>query len=99
LRAGQCIALNPFKVINGRYIKAVTSVQLSASTGVAGNFGITAVREIANCSNDIASKRENFDWAKLGLPTIPSGACVFPMVYPVTTSSGIVKAIGKIIYG
>jgi len=99
LRAGQCIALNPFKVINGRYIKGVTSVILSAATGTAGNFGITAVREIANCSNDIASKRENFDWAKLGLPTIPSGACVFPMVYPVTTSSGIVKAIGKIIYG
>jgi len=99
LRAGQCIALNPFKVINGRYIKAVTSVQLSAATGTVGNFGITAVRELASCSNDVASKRENFDWAKLGLPTIPSGACVFPMVYPVSTSSGIVKSIGKIVYG
>jgi hypothetical protein len=99
LRAGQCIALNPFKAINGRFIKGVTSVILSAATGTVGNFGITAVREIASCSNDIASKRENFDWAKLGLPTIPSGACVFPMVYPITTSSGIVKAIGKIIYG
>ena len=99
LRAGQCIHLNPFKLNNGLYIKGITGVTLSAATGTVGNFGFTAVRELANCSSDIASKRENFDWAKLGLPEIPAGAFLFPMIYPVSTSSGIVKAIGKIIYG
>ena len=99
LRAGQCIHLNPFKLINGLYIKGITGVTLSAATGTVGNFGFTAVRELANCSNDVAQKRENFDWAKLGLPEIPAGACVFPMIYPVSTSSGVVKSNGKIIYG
>lgn len=99
LRAGQCIHLNPFKLINGLYIKGITNVTLSAATGTVGNFGFTAVREIANCSNDVAQKRENFDWAKLGLPEIPDGACLFPMIYPSSTASGTVKAIGKIIYG
>ena len=47
----------------------------------------------------MAQKRENFDWAKLGLPEIPAGACVFPMIYPVRTSSGVVKSNVKIIYG
>lgn len=99
LRAGQCIPLNPFKLNNGLYIKGITSVTLSAATGTVGNFGFTAVRELANCSSDIASKRENFDWAKLGLPEIPAGAFLFPMIYPVSTSSGVVKSNGKIIYG
>ena len=99
LRAGQCIHLNPFKINNGLYIKGITGVTLSAATGTVGNFGFTAVLELANCSNDVAQKRENFDWAKLGLPEIPAGACVFPMIYPVSTSSGVVKSNGKIIYG
>lgn len=99
LRACQCIHLNPFKLNNGLYIKGITSVTLSAATGTVGNFGFTAVRELANCSSDIASKRENFDWAKLGLPEIPAGAFLFPMIYPVSTSSGVVKSNGKIIYG
>ena len=99
LRAGMCIHLNPFNLNNGLYIKGITSVTLSAATGTVGAFGFTAVRELANCSSDIASKRENFDWAKLGLPEIPAEACLFPMIYPVSTSSGVVKSIGKIIYG
>lgn len=99
LRAGMCIHLNPFKLINGLYIKGITSVNLSSAIGATGIFGFTAVRELANCSSDIASKRENFDWAKLGLPEIPAEACLFPMIYPVSTSSGVVKSNGKIIYG
>ena len=99
LRAGMCIHLNPFNLINGLYIKGITGVTLSAATGTVGAFGFTAVREIASCNNDVAQKRENSDWAKLGLPEIPAGACLFPMTYPVSTSSGTVKAIGKIIYG
>ena len=99
LRAGQCIHLNPFKLINGLYIKGITGVTLSAATGTVGNFGFTAVRELASCNNDVSQKRENFDWAKLGLPEIPAGACLFPMIYPVSTNSGTVRSIGKIIYG
>ena len=99
LRAGQCIHLNPFKLNNGLYIKGITDVTLSAATGTVGNFGFTAVRELASCNNDVSQKRENFDWAKLGLPEIPAGACLFPMIYPVSTNSGTVRSIGKIIYG
>jgi hypothetical protein len=99
LRGGQCVPLNALKPNNGKFIKGISSVQLSAGTGSIGNFGFTAVKELASCSNDISYKRENFDWAKLGLPAIPTNCCLFPMVFPVATSSGIIKSIGKIIYG
>ena len=99
IRAGMGIALNPLVPTNNRFIKGINSVILSASTGTAGSFGFTAMRELANCSCDVANKRENFDWARLGFPVIPNDACLVPMIFSSTTASGTVRAIGKIIYG
>ena len=99
LRLGNAIALNPLKPVNNKYIKGINSIILSASTGTAGSFGFTAVRELASCSSDVSYKRENFDWARLGFPVIPNNACLVPMVVALSSNSGVVKSMGKIIYG
>jgi len=99
LRLGNAIALNPLKPVNDKYIKGINSVVLSASTGTAGSFGFTAVRELANVSNDVSYKRENFDWARLGFPVIPNDACLVPMIICLSASTGVIKSTGKIIYG
>lgn len=59
-------------------VRAVHSVTLGASSGVAGSFGVTLVRRIAECWNNISglngAGRE--DWSDLGLPVIDADACL-----------------------
>lgn len=83
----------------GKYIRAVTSVQLSATTGTAGSFGVTATRPRMTAPLPLANKMEVFDWAALGLPEIFNSACLFPLVLTSTTSSGTVRGGGKIAHG
>lgn len=85
--------------VSGRFIRAVTGVTLSATTGTAGNFGITATRPRTSVSMPLANKTETFDWAMLGLPNIPNDSCLFPLMLCSTTSTGIVRGGGKIIHG
>src|SRR5574343_190927 len=77
--------------VAGRFIKAVTGVTLSATTGTAGNFGITATRPRTSLSMLLANKTETFDWAQLGLPAIPNDACLFPLMLCSTSSTGTVR--------
>ena len=83
----------------GKYIRAVNSVTLSVSTGTAGNFGVTATRYRAALYQPIANARFTADWAGLGLPTIPNSACLAIIQIAGTTSTGTVRATGKIIHG
>ena len=83
----------------GKNIKRVNTVQLSASTGTAGNFGFTFTRPRAYVPTNIANKSEIYDWAQLGLPGVPNGSCLFFTVIPSTTSSGTLRGGGKIIHG
>ncbi|MBP7548659.1 MAG: hypothetical protein KA761_00115 [Gemmatimonadaceae bacterium] len=83
----------------GKYIRDVDSVTLSATTGTAGNFGITATRYQAAMYKPIANARFTQNWADLGLPEIPNESCLFPIQIAGTTSTGIVRATGKIIHG
>ena len=83
----------------GKYIKAVTSVTLSATTGTAGSFGITATRPRITMPLPLANKMEVFDWAQLGLPEIFNSSCLFPIVLTSTTSSGTIRGGGKIAHG
>lgn len=85
--------------VAGRYIKAVNSVTLSATTGTAGNFGITATRQRTLTSAFVANKGENYDWAQLGLPEIPNNSCLMLVMNCATTTIGAVRAQGKIIHG
>lgn len=96
-RAGRLYPL--ISAVAGRFIKAVNSVTLSATTGTAGNFGITATRSRTSVSAPLLNKTETFDWAQLGLPNIPNDSCLMMLMLCATTSTGAVRGQGKIIHG
>jgi len=83
----------------GKFIRDVDSVQLSATTGTAGSFGVTATRYRAGLFIPIANARYTADWAGLGLPKISNSACLFSVLITSTTSSGTLRATGKIAHG
>jgi hypothetical protein len=85
--------------VNGRWIRAVTSVTLSASTGTAGSFGVTATRQRAAFSSETANRLYPFDWAALGFPEIPNDACIQGVSLSTATATGTLKGQGKIIHG
>ena len=83
----------------GKFIRGITSVQLSATSGTAGSFGVTATRPRMTIGCPIANHKFVADWAALGLPEIFNGSCLFPIVLTSTTSSGTVRGGGKIAHG
>ena len=97
IAASQCRQL--VSAVNGKFIRGVNTVTLSASTGTAGSFGVTATRPRAAMSVPIANKVEVFDWAQLGFPEIPNNSCLAGMLLSTGTSSGAIKGQGKIIHG
>jgi hypothetical protein len=84
---------------SGKYIRDVNTVQLSATTGSAGNFGVTATRYRAAIYLPVANARFTGNWADLGIPGIANSACLFPIQLASTTTTGIVRATGKIAHG
>ncbi len=96
-RAGRLYPL--VSAVAGRYIRAVNSVTLSATTGTAGNFGITATRPRAFTSYPLLNKAEIYDWASLGLPNIPNDSCLELIMLCGTTTTGTVRGGGKIAHG
>jgi len=96
-RAGRLYPL--VSAVSGRYIRAVTSVTLSATTGTAGNFGVTCSRARTGIDTLVANKAEAYDWAALGVPQIPNAACLQLITVPSTTSTGIFRGQGKIAHG
>ena len=99
--ASLMIALNGYMpaAAAGKFIRAVTSVTLSATTGTAGSFGVTATRPRMTIGCPIANFKFVADWAALGLPEIYNSSCLFPIVITNTTSSGTVRGGGKIAHG
>lgn len=84
---------------SGLFIRDVNTVTLSATTGTAGSFGVTATRPRAIMPVDLANKQQVFDWAMLGLPEIYNNSCLFPITIAATTSTGAVRGGGKIAHG
>ena len=84
---------------SGKYIREVNTVTLSATTGTAGNFGVTATRYRAANYNPVANARFTAKWDDLGIPEIPNESCLFCIVQPGTTNTGIIRATGKIAHG
>lgn len=84
---------------SGKFIRDVNTVTLSATTGTAGSFGVTATRYRAALYQPVANARFTADWAGLGLPVIPNSACLMLIQLASTTSTGIVRATGKIVHG
>lgn len=75
--------------VNGKYIRSVESVTLSVSTGAAGNFGVTALRQHAFFENLGTSIMQVRDWSYLALPVIQDNACLTLGQVTVTTSTGV----------
>ena len=83
----------------GKFIRAVNTVTLSATTGAAGNFGVTATRLRGTLFMPIANAKFSADWASLPINTIPNSACPFIVVMPGTTNTGTLRGGGKIAHG
>jgi hypothetical protein len=98
LRAGRMIALTPFIPTGsqGKFIRAITSVTLSVSTGTAGNFGFTCTRQRTVIEQPVANKTEVRTWQQLGLPEVPNDSCIFMVVSCGTTSTGTLRGGGKL---
>lgn len=101
VRAGRMIPLNSLipSADSGKYIRDVNTVQLSASTGTAGSFGVTATRYRGGVFTPVANGRFTATWSELGLTEIFNSSCLFPVVITNTTSTGALRATGKIIHG
>lgn len=84
---------------SGKYIRGVNSVTLSASTGTAGNFGVTVTRYRVGGMAPLANARFTMDWAQTGLPEIPNSSCLFPVLLPAVSSNTTIRATGKVIHG
>lgn len=83
----------------GKFIRDVDTVLLSATTGTAGSFGITATRYRGSVFCPVAFARFKEKWDDLGLPEIATESCLFPIVICSTTNTGIVRGTGKIAHG
>ena len=101
VRASRMIPLNVLiqAADSGKYIRDVNNVTLSASTGTAGSFGFTATRARGSVFKPIANARFKETWTSLGLTEIPNSSCLFPVQIAGTTTTGTVRATGKIIHG
>lgn len=101
VRASRMIPLNLLipAAAAGKFIRAVDTITLSASTATAGSFGVTATRPRMTMPLPLANKTETFDWAALGLPEIFNSSCLFPIQLASTTTTGTVRGGGKIAHG
>ena len=99
--ASHIISLNSLipSAQSGKFIRGIVSVTLSATSGTAGNFGVTATRPRMTLSAPIANHKFIADWAQLGLPEIYNSSAIFPIVLTPTTSTGTVRGGGKIAHG
>lgn len=100
LRAGRFIPLIPFipAAQQGRKIRAINSVTLSASTGAAGNFGFTCTRQRTGKAFGLQFNPTTLNWQD-GAPEVPNDSCLMLVVLCGTTSSGTVTGQGKIAHG
>lgn len=95
-RTGMMLPIIPS---DGIPIRSVETVQLSATTGTAGNFGVTATRALSGVSLGLANSGQVADWASLGIPRVADNACLELVVIPSTTSTGSLYGTGKLIQG
>lgn len=85
---------------SGKYIRAVNSVTLSATTGTAGSFGVTATRYRAMIFLPVANARFGAEWANLGLPELPNSSCLFLITLVSNAgNTGTIRATGKVVHG
>ena len=84
---------------SGKFIRGIVSVTLSATTGTAGSFGVTATRPRVSLASPLANIKWSADWAALPVSEVPNGSCLFLVQIASTTSTGTVRGGGKIAHG
>ena len=84
---------------SGKYIRAVNTVQLAATTATAGNFGVTATRQRVSLGCPVANMKWSADWASLPVSEAPNDSCLFVIQIAGATSTGTVRGGGKIAHG
>ena len=80
-------------------VRSVQSVQLSASTGTAGDFGITLVKRLIDISPAGVNSGQVFSPFDIGLPTILPDACMAMAVFTTSTATGIISGSLDILQG
>jgi hypothetical protein len=101
VRISRMIPINSLipAVDSGKYIRDINTVTLSASTGTAGNFGFTCTRFRSSIYKPLANVRWTNDWQELGVPEIANESCLFAVQIAGTTSTGSIRATGKLAHG
>lgn len=101
IRAGNLFPLTALipAADQGKFIRAINSVTLSASTTVAGNFGFTYMRQRTAFNIWIANKGEIFTYWQLGCPEIYNDSCLMFTALQGGTSTGTLSGQGKIMHG
>lgn len=84
---------------SGLYIRDVNTVQLSATTGTAGNFGVTATRVRCSLALPVANIKWSADWASLPISEVANSSCLFPLIISGSTTTGTLRGGGKIAHG
>lgn len=80
-------------------IKSIQSVQLSATTGTAGNFGVTAYVRQVECPLPVVGVGAVLDYAQTGLEKISKNSCLSLMMMCGSTSTGNVLGSFEVIQG
>lgn len=81
-------------------VESVQSVTLSATTGTAGNFGVTLAYPIFSAPLAITTGGVIYDYASLALPVIQPNACIALYVLPSSaTATGVIFASLNFVQG
>lgn len=96
--ANQDSRMFPIIGSGGESIQSIQTIQ-HATTGTAGNYGITATRSVCGISLGLANAGTVYDWAQLGLPRVHDDACLMMVVICGTTSTGTLYGNMKIQQG
>lgn len=87
-RASMCYKFDPQQSGAGRYIKSIQTLTLSATTGTAGNFGVTARKKLFEIPLLTGNGSMSMDFASLAFPLIKEQSCLEILLMQTTTTSG-----------
>ena len=77
-------------------VRSVQTVTLSATTGTAGNFGVTLAAVLATVPMPLANMGYNYDAQSLGLPVVEDDACLQYAITALSTATGACQAIVRL---
>ena len=95
MRAGRLLQIPP---VQGKVIASVQSVTLSATTGTAGNFGVTCGERCAGCALYLGTANIGVEKEAV-LCNIPDDGCFWHVALCTTTSTGDIRGEFTLLQG